>query len=470
MKKNLLLIYPPMDKEYYTLGVNDSPPLGLVVLQNYVQRRLNGSFDIMIIDGEHKDCERIVELIQNRNFDLVGLQPMMASYKNSLRIAEEAKKTGAITLFGGHHSTQLAANIITNQKEIVDFIVVGDGEKAFLQLIEEEPVENIPNLVYWDHHLQKVIWNRCQNVDIQESLITYFDPRILSQYSPEDYHYERGSSKSFRSFSHKGCKNRTNSQYCFFCGRADRGSRFKPPEFYLQELNYLATECGAEYIFEIGDDFLQDEEWLGELVRLKTTHYSHIQTNLKIFARSNRVTPSVVELLKKLNVDEAAIGFESGSERILERINKNATSEQNIRAAELLFANGIDTIASYVLGLPGEDDESLEMTREQALSIRELSLKYLGHPPHEIIGNLIEINPGSHAYSALVKAYPEKYRSQDMLSIKETQDDYFRLFFDFENKEDISSFRKQLAAYSKRLNSLGLYSYPAGWNKEDMEE
>lgn len=248
---------------------------------------------------------------------------------------------------------------------------------------------------------------------------------------------ERGNAASFRAYSHKGCSNRNNSQYCFFCGRADKGLRFKTPEIYMKELQYLTNTHNAKYIFEIGDDFLQNAGWLKQIAELKESKYSDMDMHLKIFARANRITPQIIELLKRLDIDEVAIGFESGSDKILKQINKRATSKQNLRAAELLFSNDIDTIASFVLGLPGEDDESLYETYDLATQIVDLAQTHLNRLPQEIIANLIEINPGAPAYKLLVEKFTEKYKSEDILSIKETQDDYFKIVFGIQTPEEI---------------------------------
>ena len=244
--------------------------------------------------------------------------------------------------------------------------------------------------------------------------------------------------------------------------------RLKTPTVYMDELRYLARVHRAEYVFEIGDDFLQDAQWLREIVRLKQGRYSDIDSHLKIFSRANRITAEVIELLKELDVDEVAIGFESGSEEILRNINKNITPEQNITAARLLFANGIDAVASFVLGLPGETRRSLQSTYDLALQITDLSYSYLGRAPREVIANLIEINPGAPSFKKLQEAFPHKYRHQDLFDIRETQDDYFREIFGLESPAAIDEHRAILAQWSKKINRLGQYTFPAGWEKDDM--
>jgi len=252
---------------------------------------------------------------------------------------------------------------------------------------------------------------------------------------------------------------RANSQYCFFCGRADKGIRFKKPQDYVSELRYLSSIQTTKYIFEIGDDFLQDYCWISEVADLLSKNPIRDDVHLKIFSRANRITPDVIPILKKLNIDEVAIGFESGSEKILNNINKKASPEDNMNAAKLMFENGIDTIASFVLGLPGEDEVSLQETYVQAIKIRELALKHLGKIPQEIIANMIEINPGAPAFKKLCNHYSKKYACKDDLDVYETQNDYFKMEFNLKNDFELTSFRQRLVYWGNKINQLGSYTY-----------
>ncbi|HML33202.1 B12-binding domain-containing radical SAM protein [Sporomusa sphaeroides] len=469
MKKNILLIYPPIDKDYYIEGVNDSPPLGLVALQNYICRKSQLPVKVDIIDGEYSNLEKILSVIRTSNYELIGIQPMMASYRSTLRILEEAKKFKIMTAIGGHHATNLAQQIIKKRNLLIDFIILGDGEVALTGLIKEESPYTLPNLMFYDKSAEKIICTNLQNVPLEDGKIDFIDEQVLNQYkNTNNKKLERGQELiSFRLYSHKGCSNRLNSQYCYFCGRADKGVRFKTPQDYIDELLYLSNMPNAEYIFEIGDDFLQDMDWLNKVCDLKEKTIKDDSIKLKIFARANRITPSVIPILKRLNIDEVAIGFESGSARILKNINKNATPSDNMEAAQLLFSHGIDTIASFVLGLPGEDTISLEETYNQAMELRELSFKYLGKGPQEIIANLIEINPGSPAFRQLQSHYP-KYLHEDDIRVKQAQDDYFKMIFGLQTIEEVELLRNNFVQWGKKINKLGNYTYPAGWVKGEI--
>ena len=464
--KKIALIYPPIDDDYCLVGVNDCPPLGLAVIHNYVMRKALVQTDIDIFDGEHTTVGDLENIIVQEKYDVVGVQPMMASYNMTLRLLKAAKESGATTVLGSHHATHLYRNILRNRHHLVDCIVLGDGEEAFCQIVNGMAFSLIPNLAYWDEGEIKTTPQ--QNVAINESYIDCYTKQMLSQYNKRAEAYEHGSETTFRAFSHKGCKNRLNSQYCYFCGRADKGFRFKDPEIYLRELDYFVNSCQARHVFEAGDDFLQDEDWLRELIRIKEKKYPNLHTKLRIFARSNRIVESVIPLLHELHIDGVIIGFESGSDRILSIIHKHATTSDNLQAANLLFSNGIDTLVHYVVGLPGEDKQSLDETYQQAQYVQELSFKYMGRKPEGITGNLIEINPGATAFKQLVKAFPQKYADEDILSVKETQNDYFKMIFGLNTDREVMELRKFFAGYAKKINALGRYTYPAGWLQEDF--
>lgn len=462
----ILLIYPPTDSYYYVKGVNDSPPLGLVVLHNYIRKRLPHLI-IDIIDGEHNSLENIEEIIKKGNYDLVGIQPMMASYFNTLKIATWAKEVNSKVVFGGHHATQLATEIISNKFDVVDFIIVGDGEEALLGLVNNSPIEKIPNLVYWDSRNKSAKRTFLKNCDIEDGKIDFFPEELLGQYINNSKLLERGNNLSYRSYSHKGCNNRMNSSYCYFCGRADKGYRYKEPETYIDELKYLSFDKNAAYIFEIGDDFLQNEEWLQKVVELKRNKLKNFDTHLKVFARANRINQKVIDLLKELNVDEVAIGFESGSDKILNNIAKGITVQENLDAAELLFKNQIDTIASFVIGLPGEDNISLSQTYDAAQRMVDFSLKYLNRKPQEVIGNMLEVNPGSPAFKELKRKSSLRYDG-DEYTIDGVQNDYFRMKFGLSSIDDVKAFRAHLTSWCHKINSLGKYTYPAGLLKDEI--
>ena len=110
------------------------------------------------------------------------------------------------------------------------------------------------------------------------------------------------------------------------------------------------------------------------------------------------------------------------------------------------------------MGLPGEDEQSLQETYNQVLEIYELAHKHLGRSPQQIMPNIIAIHPGSPAFKKLINYMPDKYQNKDVLDIYETQSDYFKMEFKLEDDTELSSFRSNLETWVKKIKGLGSYS------------
>ena len=160
------------------------------------------------------------------------------------------------------------------------------------------------------------------------------------------------------------------------------------------------------------------------------------------------------KLLKALNVNMVLIGIESADTEVLKELGKgdNASPEDNLRAVKLLFENKIDIGASYILGLPGETDETCKKNMEQIEQFYELAMKYLGHAPRNIYANQLEVTHKSRIYNDLVNKMPEKYASKGRVCLNtiELTDDYFRTQFNL-NENELKNYKKKLTRYSDAM-------------------
>ena len=442
--KHVCLIFTPIDHTYRDAATHFSPPLGLVALENYIKQKLP-NVKVSILDGSVvHSMDEILKFIDHHSPDIVAQSIQLISYENALTIAKYSKTNGAITVVGGHQATQLATEIVSRQEGIIDYVVVNDGEEAIVGLLTEKEPAHIPNLVFLNNGIVKktkshmVDLHLLPPIDYSNCDFAPYDS-LLSQ---AQFDSSTKISRYLRIYSHKGCSNRGNSSACVFCGRADRGVRFKTPSQFWLDMENVITNCNADYVFDVGDDFLCIPKWL-EQVALQKPKFSK-QYQLGIFGRANRVTSEVAGYLKIIGVTDVVIGFESGDERVLELCGKKNTNVRtNAEAACCLFQNGIDICASYVLGLPGENEESLMATIDSAKEIAKIAERYLGRPPRELVANLIEPSPGSPVYKGILKSMPEKYSGKDILSLEELQRDYYRVYFGLETLHEYNYISKE---------------------------
>jgi len=470
MEKHVCLVFTPVDQTYQDALTHYGPPLGLIALVNHLQRSLP-TLRISILDGSvtHGTPE-IIAFIEKERPDFVAQSIQLNSYGDAIEIAQAAKAVGATTIVGGHQATQLARSIAFNQQGVIDYVVVNDGEEALEALVRGDDPADIPNLVLARDGVIHTTPERRFNIrsaailDYSMVDITPYRQKLVSsQFTAVD----DTVSNYTRIYSHKGCGNRNASSGCIFCGRADRGVVFKQPDQIWLDVRSAALPGVTNYIFDVGDDFLNSPRRLKSILNRRPDDLSDVQFG--IFGRANRVTAEAAALLGHLNVKDVIIGFESGDEEVLEQCGKNDTTPQtNIAAAEYLFGAGVDVCASFVLGLPGETPQSLAKTYGCAKTIVRSAERGLGRRPREMVANLIEPSPGSPVFHTLAKAFPERYAMKDRLSLEDIQRDYFSVFFNLDTYAQYRAFRKELALVAKDIHDLVGFSDSQGWLDREL--
>lgn len=464
---NAVLIFTPIDYRYKDADTHYAPPLGLVTIENYLYLH---NIQATILDGSVVFSQyEIIDILEKTKPRFVGQSVQLISYKNALKIAEFVHSYGGINILGGHHATQMCDAILLNNGHLIDYVIIGDGEEAWLELLTKEDIKTIPNLVYLENgvvrhnNTKEMTLSTVPTLDYHRvDLHPYKEKLAASNFSSNQY------SNYLRFYSHKGCANRLNSNGCVFCGRADSGVRFKNATKYWDDILHCVNEMHADYLFDVGDDLLYSQNILQQYLLNKPANIGNY--NMGVFGRANRVNEKVAEILQKLGVVDVVIGFETGDPDVMKLCNKSASSpEQNIRAAEYLTRYGIDITASYVLGLPGETEKSLYNTVVNAQKVCDIITKTLGHPPKELVANLLEPSPGSPAFIRILKTFPEKYAHNDDLDLEELQRDYFSCYFDIKNKNDYNSLRKKLRWAAKEIHSMVGFSDSQGWLNGELE-
>ncbi len=466
LQNKVFFIFTPIDTKYQDALTHYAPSLGLVALENYLYIH---NISVEIIDGSViYSKEEIIDLLLREKPLYVGQSVQLISYKNSLEIASVVHSYGGRNVLGGHHATQMCDAIMTNHGDIIDYIIVGDGELAWYSLLLGVKIPDIPNIVYksngviYHNRILELDLNSLPTIDYSRiDLTPYMHNLSKSNFSDNVY------TNYLRVYSHKGCGNRINGNGCIFCGRADRNVRFKSPQNFWRDILHCVNEQNADYIFDVGDDFLFSTQFLVEMLEIKPKNLK--KYDMGIFGRANRITPYSSELLRKIGVVDVTIGFESGDNFVLKNCNKAFSSpEQNINAVDYLTREGIDITASYVLGMPGETKESVKNTIANAKKVVEMINKRLGRQPKELVANLLEPTPGSPAYKALVNAYPEKYYLKDFIDLEEMQRDYFKLFFGLDTLQKYLSFRSMLSEAAKEIHSMVGFSDAQGWLSQEI--
>lgn len=367
----ILLINPPYTNfEGIAESGGHSMPLNLAYLAAYLRERIK--CEISILDAEVRGLgyTQIKENIIKKNPDLVGITcptpTMNHVYKIASIIKEDINKN-CITVVGGIHPTVFPSETIANQ--YIDFLVVGEGEITFFELIDaliknNQDYSQIRGLFYKEN--KQIMANQMRPL-IQDLDIIPFPARDLFNldlyYPAVTKRVDKGRAGAI--LTSRGC--------AFFCTHCisqkmwGRNVRFRSTKNVIAEIE----ECLNKYDFKelnVWDDtFTLNAKRAIEICDLI------LEKKLKFawlaMSRANTLTEELVKKIKRAGCKQISFGLESGSQKILDLMKKNATLEMGKKAVEMVDRNGLSSHSSFMLGNVGETEETIKETIEYAKSL-----------------------------------------------------------------------------------------------------
>ncbi len=344
-KKKILLVQPSFS--YRDIAENEiNPPLWMVYIGTYL--RENGHdvkcFD-RNVDGDLSDLNKVM-----RDFgpDFVGLSVMTGRMiYDSIRISRNVKDySRAKVVWGGMHPSLLPKLCL--DAPYVDYIVRGEGEQAGLDLIEgrtDSPGINMNPLA--------------PLIDINELPEPDYSLIDMDKY------------EAVTVATSRGCPYR-----CSFC--INRGFYGKHGR---QRWRGLSAEKSIELIRKLsryGKNFvIVDDNFT--TVKKRTIEICEgikdLGLRIYMFSRVDHLDEEVVTALKEAGVFQIQFGLESGSQRVLDFIQKDTNLDQQREAIKLCRKHGIMIDASYMIGIPTETEEELQKTVD---FIKETKPDYVG--------------------------------------------------------------------------------------------
>lgn len=398
MKKitKIILIRPPlnlMDKGAITDINVFFPPLGLFLLSAILKRE---GYKVSIKDMYEEDWPAVQNYFMNNKGDVVGITCLTGQHLNCLKIAEIAKKAikpEPIVILGGPHpsANRIDSQLLSNYQNI-DFVVRGEGERTAIELLkaisnngdlqgvkgitfrqgsriirtpDRETIKELDSLPFADY--SDFDFSKTENID---------DGRV-------DIRQGRPQVRFVPFISSRGCPNRC--QFCaIFMGRE---VRLRSPQNVVDELENLYKTKNIAH-FNFGDDCFN-----ASLSRAEKICQLILERKLPItWTAMVRVTPideNFLKLAKSAGCLMLAFGVESGSPKILKTIRKNINLDDFLKAIQLTKQAGITAAALFMVGNPGENDETVNETIRLIKKAR----------PDRIVVSPTLILPNSELYS-----------------------------------------------------------------------
>jgi radical SAM superfamily enzyme YgiQ (UPF0313 family) len=359
----VLLINPPRENEI--IGNNPriieeergfNPPLGLLYLAGYLEKYTEHDLTIIDAQVERLDYQSLESRIASVSPDVVGLTAMTMTLIDVMKTVEIVKKINSNTrvVLGGPH-VHLFPEETINLKN-VDYLVLGEGEEAFKELLdhidENSNLRKVPGLVFKDK--EKVI-----NTGIRPSIKDLdnlpFPARHLVPYRQYTSLLSKGDVATTM-FTSRGCPYK-----CSFCDRPHLGKVFRARSArnVVDELEDC-TNMGIREFLVYDDTFTVNKKRVidicNEIVR------RGLDIGWDIRTRVDTINEEVLVHLKKAGCQGIHYGVEAGTEKILTVLKKGITIEKVTEVFDLTRKYKIPILAYFMIGNPTETRDDILTT------------------------------------------------------------------------------------------------------------
>jgi len=303
------------------------------------------------IDYDFMDLEEIwseMKVGGNQTYDIVALSTTFICHLPTLKKVVNLileKFPSSVIILGGQYSN-LKYKKIMDEIPKIEFIIRGDGEESFPQLLsaieEKTDFKIIPNLVFRDTKMGNVVETEIKYIDFND----YPSPTFV------------GNQESIPYESMRGCP-----YDCKFCSypSASPKWRYKTAAKVCEEWKKYAKENNVKLIKAMDSTFTIPKDRFRKLL----DDLPQVGVEWESYARADAIdTPHIIEQLESSHCKSLSIGFESMSDTTLQKMSKNVSAKQNLKAFELLNNSNIDFRVSFIIGYPGETPHDYEQTHK----------------------------------------------------------------------------------------------------------
>lgn len=319
---------------------------------------------IFRIRFENKIAKNILSIIAIEKINFIGFKLFVGNgFKGSISIAKKIKdKYPNLKIFAGGPTVDICREHIYRVFDGFDALAYGEGEETIVMLAEfvqgKRRLEQIPNLIF--RRNGKINTTQAKRVeDLNNLPFPVYD---------EDVYLNMGSNQKVKAIvfdESRGCPYR-----CAFCNHPEKSgtsTRTKTAKRIVDEMEFMITKYGINsFRFAGSNPPPKLMEGIAEEVMARG-----LKVYYHFMARVNFSKEEMFHKMKESGALSVLFGIESGSQYLLDKLNKNCTVNQIKTAVKAAKKANLFVIGSFIFPLPFENDA----TKEETINlIRELNL------------------------------------------------------------------------------------------------
>jgi len=344
---------------------NRMPPLGLLSLAAWLEKE---GHEVTVIDCLGPDAggndDTIARILREKP-ELVGFSTTTSAFLDAWQLTQGLKRIepGLPVVFGGVHVSAVGADLLRQFPEI-DFLAVGEGEMTISDLAAGKKLANIHGLIF--HDGEQIITNpaRAPIADLDSLPFPAYEK--LAGF-PDRYELPLFSSimaPGATMITSRGCP-----YQCSYCDRSvfKRGYRFNSAAYIYEHMAWLRGRFNVRHLNIYDDLFTLHRERIEELCGKLIAKPLGLHFNCAV--RVGHSDDQLLRLLKKAGCLMVSVGIESGDPRLLEVHKPGVYLEEVKSTVTRIQAHGLRAKGLFMMGLPGESEESIKKTSDFVISL-----------------------------------------------------------------------------------------------------
>ena len=396
-----------------------------------------------------------VVVVYEDNFNFLSKMCLTRMREVAYDILEASRESGATVLANGSDASDHAEEYL---KEGFLCVLMGEAEWTLLDLVRKlegsrkPDLEQVAGIAYRDsagrlHHTPRRPLMR----ELDQLPLPARDLVDVKPYQ-EAWRQAHGFF-SLNMISSRGCPYR-----CNWCAKPIYGNSFavRSPRQVAEEMRILKYEFDAEHLWFADDIFGLKPRWVQELA----TEVERLDASIpfKMQSRVDLMSPATAEALRRAGCAEVWMGAESGSQKVLNAMDKGTRVEQIVKARENLRREGIRACYFLQFGYPGEDWHAVQQTVELVRATR----------PDDVGVSVSYPLPGTKFYERVHEQLGAKTNWADsgdisMMFRGAYTDEFYRALHDYLHAEVDTWNARRASVHSGSLHSID--SPEAQWRR-----
>lgn len=387
--------------------------LGIGYLGAYCKNQIS-DIDINFFQAYFDSDDMIVDGCKSS--DYVGFSCTSPTFQHGIKLAKRIKEVNPSCkiIFGGNHVSGIPDHI---DEKCIDHIVVGEGEKALVKILSKEETDRVVYGYGWELEFYQLPWP---------------DRDLIKNDRTIDLCEKVAGIRSTSFLAHRGCPFR-----CKYCGEKTisgiRKVRTRSIFDILDEIEFVSKKYQLNFFKFADATFDVSASWVIDFCEQKIRR--GIDLPWECMVHANCATEEMIVSLKRANCHQINVGCESGSNRILKKMNKGVTREKIIQVFDWAKQNHLERRSFFILGFPDENYTDIDETSSLISRIA----------PEVFGATILCPYPGCDLYDHT------KFKDVDWSKTDEYSNDFWNTYV-FSNSQ-LKSIQSDLAnKYSKELN------------------